>query len=165
MSKAAEALKEDWYTLTEDHDEAGTPRPDAPQFLIRPLYGIEELDVRFRHDGDAGWSLDRSSATAVLVAGLQNWRHFYDGAGPVPFNREDRRSNLRRLTLDQIVELAAEIYARTKLSPEERKNLLSQSTSPSKTASPSTAAPAAPGDGTATTATPDTKDSSRSPAS
>lgn len=165
MSKAVEALKEEWYTLTEDHDEDGKPKSGAPEFLLRPLYGIEELDVRFRHDGNGGYSLDRGSATAVLVSGLVGWRNFHDSKGLVEFERENRQANLRRLTVAQIVELSAEVYARTKLTPEERKNLLSQSTSPSKTEGPSTAAPDARGDGTATTATLPGTSSSTSPAS
>jgi len=148
MTKAVEALKPEYYTLTAD-----TGRVGAPQFLLRALYGIEELDVRFRHDGDGRYSLDSSCATAVLLAGLEGWKDFNDSKGPVPFETDNRKANLRRLALPDVVELASEIYARTKLSPEERKNLLSQSTSQPKTESPSTAAPAAPGDGTVTTAT------------
>jgi len=148
MTKAVEALKEEWYTLTEDAGNAS-----APQFLLRPLYGIEELDVRFRIDGNGNGSMDKNCATAVLDAGLLNWRNFKDSHGPVVFDRDHRAGNLRRLSLQQVVELAVEIYSRTKLSPEERKNLSSQSTSQPKIESPSIAAPDAPGDGTATTAT------------
>lgn len=147
MIKAQKILQPEWYTPIADR---GSEVPT--RFRIRGLDGIEIQDVRVeRRDGQAGMSSE--CARASLVAGLSGWEHFVDNDNkPVEFLPYDLGANLKRLPWEIVLELAIEIYVRSRISDAERKNSSSLLTSPQSSESPSTAA-SANGDGTATSET------------
>lgn len=159
MLKALADLKPEWYVPLAERD-AVTPT----RFLLRPLDGVERLDVSFYRDENANLSLSSDAARAALKHGLQGWEHILDTNGsPLHWNPVDRDANLKRLPAELVAELATEIFVRSVLSEAERKNSLSQPTSQPKTAGPSTAEPV-PGENTAMTPTPPDSTSGRSPA-
>jgi hypothetical protein len=149
MINALANLKPEWYTPLSERD-ATTPT----RFLLRPLDGIERLDVSFYRDESGNLSLSSAAARAALKYGLQGWENLMDGAAsPVAYSHVDRDANLKRVPAELVAELATEIFVRSVLTPEEQKNLSSLPTSRPSSERPSTAAPAG-GDDTATNPTP-----------
>lgn len=149
MLKALPDLKPDWYTPLAEGD-AATPT----RFLLRPLDGVERLDVSFYRDDFGNLSLSSDAARAALKYGLQGWENFMAAdQRPVPYSPMDRDANLKRLPAELVAELATEIFVRSVLSAAEAKNSASLPTSRQSSDAPSIAAPAS-GDATATTATP-----------
>jgi hypothetical protein len=148
MLKASRQIAPDWYT---PQSQVNDPTPT--RFLLRPLTGLEQIDVRFER-GDSGERfLTEAGARTALRRGLVNWENFLDHENrPLQFVVGDPDYNLARLDLGLVVELATEIYLRSVLTEEQRKNLSSPPMS-APTEKSSDAQPAA-GGGTATNATP-----------
>lgn len=147
MLKALKHLVAEHYVPLSERDSETPTR-----FLLRPLDGIERLDVTYYRDEMGNLSLSSSAARAALKHGLQGWENFLDDAGsPVMYIPGDRDANLKRLPAELVAELATEIFVRSVLTEDERKNSLSLPTSRPSSASPSTAANAS-GEDTATTA-------------
>jgi hypothetical protein len=119
----------------------------GPEFLIIGLPGIDLADVKIeRVDGIPRFTGE--SCRHLLRKGLKGWRGFQDAAGrPVEWG-PDLEQNIRRLSLETVVSLAVEIFSRSKLSDDERKNSGSPQTSPRR--EPISSAAGADGGGIAT---------------
>lgn len=147
MIKALQHLRTEAYIPLSERDSATPTR-----FMLRPLDGIERLDVSFYRDELGNMSLSSAAARAALKYGLQGWENLMDEDGsPVIYSPVDRDANLKRLPAELVAELATEIFVRSVLTEAERKNLSSLPTSRPSSDIPLTAA-TAPGDATATTA-------------
>jgi len=125
MLKALNPLTGEWYIPRAERGKA-----DAAEFLIRPLSGIERFEVELRRDENGNPALTERGGRAVLKYGLQGWKNISDKAGVVEFHAGDLEGNLSRLDLDITAELASEIWIRSSLTEEQRKNLLSPPMSP-----------------------------------
>lgn len=156
MPKALAPLKETWFTLPSEVEA-----PDATQFLIRPLSGPERADVELYRDASGNWTFTGESVRALLRFGLRGWKNFRDDEGEVLFVRGDDRANLARLDLVTTTELAMEIWMRSALTEEQRKNFALPSTSPTEPTS--STASVASSDGTATSETPPPSQNGASP--
>jgi hypothetical protein len=160
MIKALQHLKIEPYVPYSERDNATPTR-----FMLRPLDGIERLDVSFFRDDLGNLSLSSAAARAALKYGLQGWENLMDEAGsPVPFSPVDRDANMKRLPAELVAELATEIFVRSVLSEQERKNSSSLPTSRPSSGAPSSAANAS-GDAIATNPTPPATSSGSSPGS
>lgn len=158
MLKALNPLTASWYTPLSERENDSAPT----QFLIRPLSGVERFEVEMRRDEGGHIMMTERGGRAVLRYGLRGWKNFHDDAGPVAFDDHDPDKNLARLDLGIAAELASEVWIRSTLTEEQRKNLLSPPTSP-VTPSSSDAAVAS-GGGIATTETRPDSASGQSPA-
>lgn len=160
MIKALQNLKAEFYVPLSERDSATPTR-----FNLRPLDGIERLDVSFYRDELGNLSLSSAAAKAALKHGLIGWENLLDETGsPVLFSPVDRDANLKRLPAELVAELATEIFVRSVLTEDERKNLSSLLTSRPSSGAPTTAANVG-GAVTATTPTQPDSSSGRSPAS
>lgn len=156
MPKALAPLKEDWYVLPNERED-----PGATQFRIRPLSGPERADVEIYRDHNDNWTLTGDGVRALLRFGLTGWKNFRDDAGEVTFIRGDHQANLARLDLATTTALAHEIWLRSALTEDQRKNLESPPTS--ATTPNSSNAEVAGGVGTATKQDPHPGPSGTSP--
>lgn len=147
MLKALKALKPEFYVPITERDSSTPTR-----FMLRPLDGIERLDVAFYRDDFGNISLSSNAAKSALKYGLMGWENFMNEDGSPVLYTADRDANMKLLPAELVVELATEIWVRSVLTEEERKNLSSLPTSRPSSGIPSIAAPA-PTDATATTAT------------
>lgn len=153
MMRALQALKAEFYVPLSERDSATPTR-----FILRPLDGIERLDVSFFRDEMGNLSLSSAAARAALKHGLLGWENLLDEAGsPVLFSPVDKDANLKRLPAELVAELATEIFVRSVLTEDERGNLSSLPTSRPSSGAHSTAASAA---GVAIATTPTPQDSS-----
>jgi hypothetical protein len=158
MLKALQNLKAEFYVPLSERDGTMPTR-----FNLRPLDGIELLDVSYHRDEQGNLSLSSAAARSALKHGLLGWENLVDETGTqVLFNPVDRDMNLKRLPAELVVELSTEIFVRSILSEQERKNLSSLPTSRPSSESPSTAANAG-GGGIATSPTPHPSNSGASP--
>lgn len=118
MITALPELKSEWYTPIREREAAAPTR-----FLLRPLDGLERLNVSFTRDAQGSLGLSTESGRAALLPGLKGWENFVDGDGkPVPYHEMDRDANLKRIPAELVVELATEIFVRSVLQESERKN-------------------------------------------
>ncbi len=147
MLKSLPILKPEWYT---PQAEQGSQNPT--RFLLRPLNGVELCDVSLVRKGN-GFAFDEAGARALLKYGLVGWDKFSDPDGALHRFSADQERNLEHLSLELVAELSLEIWLRSRLSEEQRKNLSSQRTSQQSEGSPSTAS-AADGEGIATSEAP-----------
>lgn len=147
MLKALNPLKAEWYTPMAERGER-----DATEFLLRPLSGVELFEVELYRDENNQPAVTERGGRALLKYGLQGWKNFNDDAGPVEFNKDRPETNLDRLPGPIASELAVELWVRSRLTDEQRKNLLLP---PTSAPTPSdTSAGVADGGGTATSETP-----------
>lgn len=101
------------YVLESERD-----KPNKTIFRLRPLTSIEMMEVT-EIKATIGQTAARLRA---LFYGLRGWQDFLDGNGkPVEFSGL-LDQNLSRLTVENIVELAAEIIVTSKVQEKDRKN-------------------------------------------
>lgn len=138
--------------------------PAGTQFEIRGLTGLEVLDVVNELGvGSAALlasgqvPLNRAVVQKTLHPAVSDWRCWPPDA-PASFTTE----GLDDLDFEMMKDLVNTIIDRSMLGEEQKK--ISKSPSKSSTPTPCSTAPAAPGEATATKATPARKATSKSPA-
>lgn len=112
MIKALEVLAPTPYA------PAGGDGDEPVRFILRPLSGMEWLEVEYHLPGNGRWN--GAATKAALKCGLVGWENFADSAGPVPF-LADKDANIARLSAALILELRREIESRTVLAIEDKK--------------------------------------------
>jgi hypothetical protein len=111
-----------WYVPKSQLDK---PEDQQVRYKIRGLVGTEAMDVNFHDDGNGRLTMSSRGGTAALRAGLLGWekRTGRDGQ-PLDFDADARnwKANIDSLAPMDAVDLAIEIWNRTFLTEEARKN-------------------------------------------
>jgi len=149
MRKPGEALpiyKPEWWTPPAIADS-------GLAFQIKALPGIALVDVDMRLTPDGSTKFSGESCRVILAAGLLGWRGLNDEAGePVEWDPRNMDANIERLDIGLVGALSVEIWIRSRLSEDERKNFESLQTSQQRETS--LTATGADGAGTVTNETP-----------
>jgi hypothetical protein len=117
MLKALNPLTPEWYT---PKTEEGKDNPT--RFKIRPLSGVEAMDLELFRDVDGNTRITGRSARTILRHGLIDWENFGTDAEKVVFKTGNPDENIARLPNEIADELVAEVFRRTVLMEADRKN-------------------------------------------
>lgn len=108
----------EWYT---PKSQDAKPEEERTRYKIRGLLGTEAMDVTF-HQDEGFMSMTTRGGNACLRCGLLGWeRHTTDGK-PLEFSEKDWKANIASLSPTDAIDLAIEIWKRTFLSEQARKN-------------------------------------------
>lgn len=113
MIKALELLAPAPYTPKGEEGKG-----DPARFILKPLSGLEALEVQENLPGTGLWNA--AATKAAVMRGLVGWENFNDSAGPVPF-LADMNANIARLPAELLIALRREISARTWPGEEDKK--------------------------------------------
>jgi hypothetical protein len=117
MLKALNPLTPEWYTPKSDEGN------DSPtRFKIRPLSGVEGMDLELFRDVEGNTRISGRSAKMILRHGLSDWENFGSDADKLDFKPGNPDENIARLPMAIADELVAEIFRRTVMQETERKN-------------------------------------------
>lgn len=117
MLKALNPLTPEWYTPKEEEG-----KDNATRFKIRPLSGVEAMDLELYKDHEGNTRITGRSARTILRHGLTDWEHFGTDAEAVAFRPGNPDENIARLPQSIADELVAEIFRRTVVNEADRKN-------------------------------------------
>lgn len=102
--------------------QAAKPEADQARYKIRGLIGTEAMDVNFYTDEAGRTSMTARGGAAALKAGLLDWDNRQKNGAPLAFDAKQRQANIDTLDPLDAIELAVEIWNRTFLTEEARKN-------------------------------------------
>jgi hypothetical protein len=117
MLKALNPLTPDWYT-----PKAEEGKDNPTRFRIKPLSGVEAMDLELFQDVEGNTRISGRSARTILRHGLSDWENFGTDTEKVPFKGGNPDENIARLPTGIADELVAEIFRRTVMMENERKN-------------------------------------------
>lgn len=117
MLKALNPLTPEWYT-----PRAEVAQQNPTRFRIKPLSGVEAMDLELFKDVEGNTRISGRSAKTILRHGLSDWENFGTDTETIPFKAGNPDENIARLSTDIADELVAEIFRRTVLQETERKN-------------------------------------------
>ena len=111
----------EWYTPKSHLDK---PEEDRVRYKIRGLIGTEAMDVNFHADEEGRMTMTARGGNACLRVGLLGWENRRrPGSGDaVEFSDKDWKANIASIPPIDAVDLALEIWNRTFLTEEARKN-------------------------------------------
>ncbi len=141
--RAPRPLSAEWFVPAQEEDAASPTR-----FKVRGLKGIDYQAIlgSARIIDEERIVFDAKATAEMLKKGLLDWDNYLDHEGtPLEFDQLNAKANIDRLGVSIVTAIARRIVELTELTSDERKNLSSQSKSPTV---PLTAEPV-PGDDTA----------------
>lgn len=110
----------DWFTPKSQLDKA---EEDRARYRIRGLVGTEAMDVKFETDDEGHTTMTSRGGNACLRAALIGWENRKDANGnEIFFQDKDWKANVASLNPIDAIELSLEIWNRTFLTEEARKN-------------------------------------------
>jgi len=117
MLKALNPLTPDWFT-----PKAEEGKDNPTRFRIRPLSGVESMDLELYKDVEGNTRITGRSARTILRHGLIGWENFGTDAERVDFKPGNPDENIDRLAQEIADDVVAEIFRRTVMMEAERKN-------------------------------------------
>lgn len=110
----------EWFTPSSQADK---PEESRIRYKIRGLISTEAIAVTWTQDEEGHAHMTPKGANSALEYGLLGWENWKDDDGtPIEFDPKNRRLNILKLYPLDAIELPHEIWSRTFLSEEARKN-------------------------------------------
>ncbi len=108
-----------WYV---PKSQEAKPAESQARYKLRGLIGTEAMDVHFHVDESGRMSMTSRGGTAALRAGMLDWENRTRGGAPLAFDAKNWKANIDSLDPLDAIELAIEIWNRTFLTEDARKN-------------------------------------------
>lgn len=121
MSLTRDPGGEDWFT---PRSQDSKPVELRVRFKVRGLIGTEAMDVKWDIDEAGRWSMTARGGNACLRAGLLGWENRVKDGKALEFDPDPAKwkANVDSLYPMDALDLAMEIWRRTHLTEEARKN-------------------------------------------